>query len=250
MTTYKITHLVHVDVHVDDERSLDAPTIQDLADDMSLQTESLPDASVLLVNVEEVDAIDVEFAAAHGEPDHELDVCTPHAPCQHVHVERREKFDGTPYWVCLDCGADSWEGPPRVIPPAEKCPVHGYASCPAEAVPVVHALSITTNGQAIRVAVQDSTEGIATLLAAREIDAIVGSDFRIYYDANAATDARPVNDHGTQIAETLLGESLTLDDDGSPLRGPILIAGRPALGGHVLEVVDSIVPSFDFAGRW
>lgn len=207
MTTYKITHLVHVD----DERSLDAPTIQDLADDMSLQTESLPDASVLLVNVEEVDAIDVEFAAAHGEPDHELDVCTPHA---------------------------------------EKCPVHGYASCPAEAIPVVHALSITTNGQAIRVAVQDSTEGIATLLAAREIDAIVGSDFRIYYDANAATDARPVNDHGTQIAETLLGESLTLDDDGSPLRGPILIAGRPALGGHVLEVVDSIVPSFDFAGRW
>jgi hypothetical protein len=39
------------------------------------------------------------------------------APCQHAHVERREKFDGTPYWVCLDCGADSWEGPPRVIPP-------------------------------------------------------------------------------------------------------------------------------------
>lgn len=39
------------------------------------------------------------------------------AACPHPNVERREKFGGTPYWVCLDCETDWWVEPTRVTPP-------------------------------------------------------------------------------------------------------------------------------------
>jgi hypothetical protein len=116
-------------------------------------------------------------------------------------------------------------------------------------VPTVDALSLTTDGRAIRVTIQDSTEGIRTLLGAREIDCLILDDVRVYYDANGATDERPANATGTRIVETLAGERLALHS-GAPLVGPLLIAGRPTLHESTLDTIASVVPTFDFAGRW
>jgi hypothetical protein len=211
MTTYRITHTITTD------ELLDANS--DVVSDMTVQIEQIDDARVDAVAVETVELWDVEgtpeHAASHGEPDHELDVTAPARDCPTCAVT-------TPGRPCFACG--------RVAP----------------AIPTVDVLSVTTNGQVVRVTIEDSTEGIQGIIGARDsgIEVMLEGDVRIYYDAEALTYDRPANANAREIVRLLTG--LPVED----WRGPIVIAGRPALREETLDLIASVVPTFDFAGRW